>query len=200
MKRIRSIIACALIVSSQFSQAQESDSAIAARRSLVFADSLVRSWFYQDWKTYTDLTNYSAIKYYGGAAGFKEHIVTLYFRNEPQHEEKPESLKLLELRNADNQWQCVVEKVRNTFIQDRKATVTSYLVGQSMDDGQNWKFIDVGQNTMENVIRIMPTVFNDMTIPLGKTIYPDAIVAQPVEETAPAKTATAKKKPAAKKR
>lgn len=192
------ILVFSFVVSTQSAGAQESDTAIATRNALRFADSLMKAHFYQDWKTYVDLSCPSAIKYYGGPQQFKEHVVTIYFRNEPKLEEKPETIRVIEMRNDIDQWQCVVEKVRNTYMNDKKAIVTSYLVGQSLDAGATWKFVDISHNSLDNFAFIFPPIFGDMAIPLGKTIYPDEVVAQPVEETTP-KT-TAKKKVASKKR
>lgn len=186
-----------MLLCSQFIKAQDSDSAVAAGKALFYADSLVKCHFYQDWKSYMDLTAPTAIKYYGGKEGFKEHVTTLYFRNEPKQQERPETIRMLSMRNDINQWQCVIEKVRNTFINDKQAIVYSYLVGQSLDNGVNWKFVDVSQNTMENLPFVLPTVFTDLTIPQGKTVFPGDVVAQPVEETTPK---VAKKKVATKKR
>ena len=103
------------------------------------------------------------------------------------------------MRNDIDQWQCVIEKVRNTFISDKKAVVTTYLIGQSLDAGETWKFIDASHNSLDNLAYIFPPVFGDLAIPLTKVVYPGEIVeAPPVEEAAP-KTA-AKKKAAPKKR
>ncbi|MBO9564411.1 MAG: hypothetical protein J7621_16620 [Niastella sp.] len=193
MKRVYTTIlgSCLLLFTTWQTQAQESDTAIATRNAMKFAESFVKAHFYQDWKTYTELTNPTAIKYYGGAQQFKEHVVTIYFRNEPKLEEKPEAIRVIEMRNDIDQWQCVIEKVRNTFINDKKAVITSYLVGQSNDAGQTWKFVDVSHNAIENFSLIFPPVFGDLPIPSGKVEYPGEIVAEPVVE---APKATAKKK------
>lgn len=193
------ILGSFLLMCSVVTRAQESDSAIAVRNALQYAEKMVKANFYQDWKTYLDLTCYSAIKYYGGPEQFKEHVVTLYYRNEPKLEEKPETVRILEMRNDIDQWQCVVEKVRNTFINDKKAIVYSYLVGQSLDAGVTWKFIDVSHNTMENVVYVLPAVFTDLPIPLGKTVFPDEVAAQAAAEEAAAQ-APVKKKATPKKR
>ncbi|WP_315821645.1 hypothetical protein [Paraflavitalea speifideaquila] len=50
---------------------------------------------------------------------------------------------------------------------------------------------------MESVAYLLPNVFGDLAIPLGKTVYPDEVVAQPAEEPASTKS-TAKKKHTAK--
>lgn len=187
-----------LLFCTQQSQAQESDTAIATRNAMKYADSIVRANFYQDWKTYMELSNSAAIKYYGGPQQFKEHVVTAYFRNEPKLEEKPESLRIIEMRNDIDQWQCVVEKKRETFTEGKKTIIISYLVGQSLDGGETWKFLDVSHNSLDNLANIFPAVFDDLAIPLGKTIFPDEIVAQSAEEAAP-KT-EARKRAAPKKR
>lgn len=197
MRLIKTIILGSIVLCSQSVKAQDADSVAAAGKALFYADSLVKCYFYQDWKTYIEFTCPSAIKYYGGKEGFKEHVTTLYFRNEPQTLEKPESIQMLSLRNEIDQWQCVIEKVRKTFINDKQAIVTTYLVGQSLDNGVNWKFVDVSHNTMGNLPFVMPTVFTDLSIPEGKTVFPGDVVVQPVEE---APKATPKKKTATKKR
>jgi hypothetical protein len=149
----------------------ESDTIIATRFALKFADSLVKANFYQDWPTYTALSIPGAIKYYGGKDAFREHVIIFYYRNEPKQEEKPEKLKLITLMNDIDNWQCVIEKVRDTWINDRKAKVYTYLVGESPDNGLTWKFIDVSHNTLENVIYLMPEIFGNLAIPAGKTVY-----------------------------
>ena len=191
------ILASFLLLCTQLASGQESDTAIATRNALKYADSIVKANFYQDWKTFTELSCPSAIKYYGGPVQFKERVVLIYFRNEPKLEEKPETVRVIEMLNEIDQWQCVVEKVRNTFISDKKAIITSYLVGQSLDAGETWKFIDLSHNSIESVAYLLPTIFDKLAIPLGKTVYPDEVVATP-EEAAPPVKSTVKKRSTAK--
>lgn len=171
----------------------ESDSAIAARHALHFADSLVKANFYAEWPTYLSLTIPTAIKYYGGKDAFKEHVVTIHYRNEPKTEEKPEKLQVLYMMNDIDTWQCVIEKVRSTFDESRgNVKIYTYLVGESTDNGLTWKFIDVSHNSLVNVIYIMPSIFGNLAIPEGKTVYTDEVAAQ---EAAQAAQPVAKKKP-----
>src|SRR6266700_1990182 len=125
-----------IIISCQFTIAfGQSDSALSVQQALLFGDSLVRANFYQDWETYTFLSCPSAIKYYGGKEEFREHIVEMYYRNEPRIQEKPESLRILSMQNDVDQWQCVIEKIRDTYQEDnRKIKIYTYLVGQSLDN------------------------------------------------------------------
>jgi len=176
----------------------ESDTAIATRNALKFADSLIRANFYADWNTYMNLSEPSAIKYYGGKDGFKEHVITIHYRNEPKTEEKPEKLQMLSMLNDMDTWQCVIEKVRDSWDDSRgKVKTISYLVGESTDNGLTWKFIDVSHNSLVNVIYIMPSVFSKLEIPEGKTIYVDEVATQEAakaEQAAKAAKAAPKKK------
>jgi hypothetical protein len=184
-------------VSSPDPSLPESDSAIAAHRALYFADSLVKASFYAEWPTYLNLTNPTAIKYYGGKDAFKEHVVTIHYRNEPKTEEKPEKLQLLHMMNDIDTWQCVIEKVRSTFDDTRgNVKIYNYLIGESTDAGVTWRFIDVSHNSLVNVIYIMPSIFGNLAIPEGKTVYVDEVAAQ---EAAEAAQPVAKKKAVVKK-
>ena len=178
----------------------ESDSAVASRNALKFADSLTKANFFAEWDTYMNLSMPSAIKYYGGKEGFKEHVVTIHYHNEPKMEEKPEKLKMLSLLNDIDTWQCVIEKVRESWDESRgKVKTYTYLVGESTDNGGTWKFIDVSHNSLVNVIYIMPSVFGKLEIPEGKTIYVDEVAAQDAARAEQAAKTAAKKKPAVKK-
>jgi len=179
----------------------ESDTAIATRNALKFADSLVRANFYTEWDTYMNLSEPSAIKYYGGKDGFKEHVITIHYRNEPKTEEKPEKLRMLSMLNDIETWQCVIEKVRDSWDEGRgKVKTTSYLIGESTDNGVTWKFVDASHNSLENLIYIMPSVFSKLEIPEGKMIYVDEVAAQEAAQAATKSAQPApKKKPAGKK-
>jgi hypothetical protein len=175
----------------------ESDTAIATRNALKFGDSLVKANFYAEWTTYLNLSMVSAFKYYGGKDGFKEHVVTIHYHNEPKNDEKPETLKMVTIMNDMDTWQCVLEKVRDSWDESRgKVKTYSYLVGESTDNGLTWKFIDVSHNSLANVIYIMPSVFGTLAIPEGKTVYVDEVAAQ--EAAQAAQQPAVKKKPAVK--
>lgn len=182
-----------------FISSAQSDTAIAIQRAMLFGDSLIKASFYQDWTTFINLSTHHAIKYYGGKDGFKEHVIMLYFHYEPTLEEKPETISIGTILNDADQWQCIVEKVRSTLIDSRRARIYTYLVGQSKDNGETWKFVDVSHNSVKNVIYIMPDIFSTLAIPDRKIVYEDEeLAAAQVAET-PKKVAP-KKKPAGKKK
>jgi hypothetical protein len=192
MQTTKSLLTTLLLcVSFSFARAQ-SDTAIATEKALFFADSLVKANFYQNWQIYTALSCQSAINFYGGKEGFKEHLVLMYYRNEPLQEEKREMLRMVHLMNDVDQWQCVIEKIRSTWINEKKAKVYTYLVGQSVDNGQTWKFVDVSHNSMENLSHVMPGIFREMPVPLGKREFDDEVALQQ-EAAAQAASTTTKK-------
>lgn len=170
------IIMCRVLSATAQSEVNP-DSTEATKHALIYADSLVNCNFYQNWPQYMALTCPSAIKYYGGKDAFKEHIVMIYFRNEPKVLEKPERLRILNMYNDTEEWQCVIEKVRDTWIDDRKAKIISYLVGRSEDNGDTWKFVDVSHNSLPNLGYILPEIFSSIAIPVSKTTFGDEAMA-----------------------
>jgi len=175
----------------------ESDTAIATRHALRFADSLVKADIYTEWNTYINLSCPSAIKFYGGKDGFKENVVTIHYRDEPKTEEKLPKLRVVNVMNDNiEKWQCVIEKVREKWDESRgKVKVYTYLIGESNDNGLNWKFVDASHNSLQNLIYILPTVFTSMEIPEGKIVYEDEVAAQEAAKAAQAAQPAAKKKP-----
>ncbi|OQP65215.1 hypothetical protein A3860_16210 [Niastella vici] len=179
----------------------ESDTAIATRQALRFADSLVKADFYTEWTTYLNLSCPSAFKFYGGKDGYKENVVMVHYRDEPKTEEKIPKLRLVHLMNDVDTWQCVIEKVRDKWDESRgKVKIYTYLIGESTDNGINWKFIDASHNSIQNIIYILPTVFTTMEIPEGKIVYVDEVAAQEAAGSAvKAGHPAVKKKPVARK-
>jgi hypothetical protein len=174
-------------------QLPESDTAIATRQALKFADSIVKADYYAEWSTYLNLSCTSAFKFYGGKEGYKENAVMVHYRDEPKTEEKVPKTQLVHLMNDIETWQCVIEKVREKWDESRgKVRVYTYLIGESTDNGLNWEFIDASHNSLQNIIYILPTVFTTMEIPEGKIVYVDEVAAQ---EAAQAAQPVAKKKP-----
>jgi len=178
----------------------ESDTAIATRQALKFADSLVKADFYTDWTTYLNLSCPSAFKFYGGKEGYKENAVMVHYRDEPKTEEKVPKITLVHLMNDVDTWQCVIEKVRDKWDESRgKVKIYTYLIGESTDNGINWKFIDASHNSIQNIIYILPTIFTTMEIPEGKIVYVDEVATQEAAESAiKAGQPAVKKKPVAK--
>ena len=169
--RISTILVLCLFISTYVS-AQTEETA-ESKHAMAFADSLVKSFKYENWEQYLSLSYPGVVKYYGGKNGYIEYIRRARANYGDSLEETPEKLKLIQMINDIDEWQCVVEKTRETVVNGKKAHVVSYMVGQSKDDGSTWRFFDVAYNSVENVIYIMPDVFGTLSIPQRSTVIDD---------------------------
>ncbi len=168
MKALKTVVFCLALSCVMHSANAQSDSAVAAQRALSFADSFSKSFRYSEWDDYISLSCPGVIKYYGGREGYKQYVIRARATCNVQQKEK---MELIQLINDIREWQCVVRRTRETVIDGRKAEVISYLVGQSKDEGLNWKYFDVAYNSVENVIYIMPDIFDRLAIPQRQIIY-----------------------------
>lgn len=143
-----------------------SKEATVSKRAEIFADSLVKAFEAADWNVYMNLSFPGAIKYYGGKKGYLEHVMRGRKVETDKIEQQPSTIKVLQVLTDDmDQWQAVVERKTERFLDDQQTILVTYLIGQSLDDGTNWTFFDIGMNTVENVIYMMPEVFPRLSIP-----------------------------------
>ena len=168
MKAVKTLVfITALFFSFNHLQAQ-SNADSASKRAILFADSLLKSFRTGNFNQYTELSYPGVISYYGGRKNFTEYVQ----RSKTIHPDiMSENLKLVQIINDIAEWQCVVEKTTESMIDGKKARIISYMVGQSKDEGQNWKFFDVALNSVDNVVYIMPDIFNTLSIPQRQVVY-----------------------------
>jgi len=185
---------CLLTAASKPAQAQIDSAAIKQRISVV-ADSLVRSYYEKDWNTFIALTHPGVARLYGGMNNYLGIAQGVRLRFEDSLEEKKEVVTVRQFLFTGTNWQCIVERVRDTHIGGREAKVTAYMIGQAKDDlAADWKFFDVGDNLMINISSIMPDFSDDLIVPEKKIVYEG-------DKTATTAVATPKpkKKPAGRK-
>ncbi|MEP7259127.1 MAG: hypothetical protein ABI687_12070 [Flavitalea sp.] len=169
----------AVACSSLSLHAQSSATYIVSQRALLFADSLINAFKHSRWEEYVAISYPGAVQYYGGKQGFREYVQRTRLLNNDL-EENPEKIQLMQITNDDSQeWQCVIKKTRETFVDGKKAVVLSYMIGQSKDKGQNWTYFDVSYNSVENIAYIMPDVFAGLTVPDRQVIYETNFVRTP---------------------
>lgn len=146
----------------------QSDSLFASQRALLFADSLLRSYHDSDLTSYTDLSYPGVIEYYGGRKNFVQYVNR---SKAIQAAELREEVRLVQLVSNAVEWQCVVQKVSENIVDNRKASIITYLIGQSTDNGRSWTFFDVATNPVRNVSDIMPDVFDTLIIPQREVVF-----------------------------
>ena len=157
-----------LIIAGSVNKAEaQSDSAFASQRALLFADSLIKSFQSGNLNEYISISYPGVIKYYGGRHQFAEYIQRVRELNK----EHDNQVELMQIVNDKKEWQCVVKKINETTIDGKNAMVVSYLVGQSKDEGNTWKYVDVAYNSVNSVVLIMPDVFEKIAIPQRQIIF-----------------------------
>lgn len=163
MKIRNTLSACFFLLAGLVSQAQP-DTAKISQRALMYADSVIRTDAYGNDHLYTGLVPASVLKYYGGADGYMQHVYQLKGRTTGDQEELYPVITLETLRTLDQQWQCVVRVSRYFHRESVQYHYTTYLVGQSKDEGETWRMLDVSYNLVANMILIFPEVFPDLPI------------------------------------
>ncbi len=166
----RGLILSALCWVGNFAHAQSS-SPFASQQAILFADSLNNAIREGHQDEYVALSYPGIVRYYGGKQGYQKFIERSGKINAANIAEKKEKLELLQMVNELAEWQCILKKIRETFIDGRKAEIISYMVGQSKDNGLTWKYIDVAYNSSENLIYIMPDIFGKLSIPQRQIIF-----------------------------
>ena len=164
-------------------------------RALFFADSLVKTEFYNTWSTYADLAPASVWKHYGGKDGFIDHVLKVHGRFVSSLGDEPAPvLEVISLMTKDDQWQCVIRESRHIHREDKKFHIVTYFLGQSRDEGETWRLFDVSYNSVANIIYLMPDVMGDLPIPQPYIISEEEELAHQKAATASSKKSTPKKK------
>ena len=156
---------CAVSLCCKNLQAQTSSPSESA---IIYADSFLNSFRNNDISQYTDLSYPGVITYYGGSKNFREYVQRVRALSNTG---SPENLMLIQIVHDVSELQCVIKKTRETTLDGRKAQIISYMVGQSKDDGQSWKFFDVAQNSPGNLAYIMPDISEKLTVPQREVIF-----------------------------
>jgi hypothetical protein len=136
--------------------------------AIIYADSFLKSFRNNDVEQYTDLSYPGVITYYGGNKNFREYVQRARIVVQPGI---PENLILVQMVHDVAELQCVIKKTSETTIDGRKAVIISYMIGQSKNDGQSWKFIDVAQNSPGNLVYIMPDISQKLAVPQRQIIF-----------------------------
>lgn len=162
--KIRTILSvCTLLMATQIGYTQP-DTARITKNALAYADSLVKADAFSNWSAYADLAPRSIIKYYGGKDGYIQHVSVIRLKTTSEIQEAPPQLKLIALENRQDQWQCEIQLSRYFHKEDKQYHYTTYLIGQSLDEGETWKLFDVSCNSVANIIYMFPDIMDDIAI------------------------------------
>lgn len=149
------------------------DTARISQNALKYAGKLVKADAYAatygDWNAYADLAPASVLKFYGGKDGYIKRVSLGRLRTTSAIQEADPELKMLLLEAKQDQWQCVIRLSRYFHKPDQSQYhLVTYLIGQSIDEGETWKLFDVSYNSVANIIYIFPEIIDD--IPLQESV------------------------------
>lgn len=131
-------------------------------------DSMLSAFKRKDWISFVKYNNPNMTRRMGGAEAFASFINT-------QMKQVPDSAiqnialgKILQVVKTPVDMQCVVEQ--NMTMRSAGTTMekTTYLIGESTDNGQNWTFFDASTKTMLSAKDIKPNLSDQLKIPESK--------------------------------
>lgn len=162
--KIRNFLSVSTFLMAALAGYAQPDTARIGKNALSYADSLVKADSYGNWSSYADLAPASVIKYYGGKDGFIQHVSVIRLKTTSEMQEAPPELKLITLETRQEQWQCEIRLSRYFHKEDKQYHFTTYLIGQSTDQGETWKLFDVSYNSVANIIYMFPDILDDIAI------------------------------------
>ena len=145
----------------------QADHSAAQRRALACADSLVNAFHGNHPDDYMEMSYPGVISYYGGVNGYRQYLE----RARAMSEVPEEKMEMLQLLNNGREWQCVIKRTHRQQFDGKEAHVITYLVGQSTDGGNDWKFFDVALNSVASIDYIMPDKFPGLSVPQRQVIF-----------------------------
>ena len=143
--------------------ANETEAAIYAS-----ADSMMLAFKNRDWKTFARFTHPAMVRVMGGP----DNIALLA---QQQMNGIPDSIiksaqvnRILQVEKVDNELQCVVEQKLILEMAGNRITSTTYLVGESLNEGKSWTFFDASNEGRIKPLDIKPNLSPKFTIPQKK--------------------------------
>jgi hypothetical protein len=132
------------------------------------ADSMMTAFKNRDWPTFVRFNHPAMTNLMGGTENFISFI-------QVQMKQIPDTAvkyigtgNILQVVKTDKDQQCVVEQNMKMVLDSIQITSTSYLVGESVDDGKTWKFFDASNSGLITAKDIKPNLSTELKIPAKK--------------------------------
>jgi hypothetical protein len=165
MKAIYLIAILSFLLSAHAGSAQSAD-----RSALAVADSMLHAYSNNNLNVYANLSYPGIVSYYGGNRNYMMYLERARAL-ESFTPGSTDKLEVIQLETRGNESQCVIQRSHETTLDNKKAVIISYMVGQSLDKGKSWTFFDVALNSVDNITWIMPDIFQELAIPLRQVVY-----------------------------
>jgi hypothetical protein len=110
------------------------------------ADSMLAAFKRKDWQTFASYNHPAITKMMGGEQAFASFIREQMNQIPDTAIKRIQAGKILQLIKTNNDQQCVIEQTMEMHIEGVKISDTTYLIGESLDGGRNWTFLDASVN------------------------------------------------------
>jgi len=165
MKR-KIILFVAAILLSVCTYAQ--DDAALTKAMLEQANEMGKKFIAKDYTGFLKYSHPAVIKVMGGVEKMTTATIT-----ELQAIEK-EGVKFISIKfgvpskiiRANNELQCTLPEAIEMRVPNGKLTTTTTMIAVSQDKGKNWYFIDTSGNNLGNMQLLLPTLSDDLYVPM----------------------------------
>ena len=128
-------------------------------------DSMMAAFNRKDWTTFVKYNHPNMTKRMGGTAAFASFI-------SKQMENIPDTLvksvemgKILQVVKTPKDEQCVVEQIIKMKLDGKVIDKKTFLVGESLDQGNSWTFFDASTKTGLTPEDIKPDISKELQLP-----------------------------------
>lgn len=131
-------------------------------------DSMMAAFKRRDFKTFVKYNHPNMTKMMGGPEAFAAFI-------EQQMKQLPDTAikniefgKILKVVKTPKDYQCLVEQNLKMEVEGVTLDRTTYLIGESLDKGKTWTFLDASTKSVINPKNIKPDISPELKIPAIK--------------------------------
>lgn len=132
------------------------------------ADSMMAAFKRKDYETFARYNHPAMMKMMGGSANFVAFI-------KEQMKSIPDTAikvigaaDILQVVKTANDQQCVVSQQMQMILEGIEINTTTYLVGESLDEGKSWTFFDASSSGLVTPKDIKPDISPELVIPAQK--------------------------------
>jgi nitrate reductase NapAB chaperone NapD len=132
------------------------------------ADSMMTAFKKKDWQMFAHFNHPAMMKMMGGEENFAAYIQAQMKQIPDTAIKKMDVGKILQVIKTSKDVQCVVEQSMIMVLDNIRISNTSYLVGESLDDGKTWTFFDASSTGMMTPKDVKPDISPELKIPTKK--------------------------------
>jgi hypothetical protein len=150
-------------------QIPKKDSTVLAQKIILAADSMMTAFKAKDIAIFSRFTHAGLKKIMGGEEVFLQTIQSSYQSIPDSAIKEMRVGKITRIIKEKNSFQCIVEQLLKIKVNTVTVTSTSYLVGESVNNGNTWSFFDASAETIfapNN--KVMPNLSKKLIIPAKK--------------------------------